>query len=94
MASGEPPTWRLVVSRRAARDLERLPSRVASAVVELITGPLLLNPHRLGKELAEPWGGCRAARRGDYRIIYRLDEEQLFVEILTVGHRADAYRTP
>ena len=48
----------------------------------------------MGKELAEPWGGCRAARRGDYRIIYRLDEEQLFVEILTVGHRADAYRTP
>jgi mRNA-degrading endonuclease RelE of RelBE toxin-antitoxin system len=94
VGSGEPPTWRLVVSRRAARDLERLPSRVANAVVELITGPLAANPHLLGKALAEPWGGCRAARRGDYRIIYRLDEELLLVEILTVGHRADADRAP
>jgi mRNA interferase RelE/StbE len=75
-------------------DFERLPSRVASAVVELITGPLVRNPHRLGKELAEPFSVCRAARRADYRIIYRLDEGQRLVELLTVGDRADAYRSP
>jgi mRNA-degrading endonuclease RelE of RelBE toxin-antitoxin system len=80
-----------VVSRRAARDLERLPSRVASVAVALITGPLLVNPRRLGKEVAEPWGGCRAARRGDDCVIDRL-EEQLLVGVLTVAHRADAYR--
>ena len=39
-------------------------------------------------------GRLPCGRRGDYRVIYRLDEEQLFVEILTVSHRADAYRTP
>ncbi len=39
-------------------------------------------------------GGCRAARRSDYRIIYRLDEEQRLVEVLVVSHRADAYRSP
>jgi mRNA-degrading endonuclease RelE of RelBE toxin-antitoxin system len=94
VVSGEPPTWRLVVSRRAARDLERLPAGVASAMVELITGPLLVNPKRLGKELAEPWNGCRAARRGDYRVIYRLDEVRRLVEILVVSHRADVYRAP
>ena len=39
-------------------------------------------------------GRLPSGPKGRYRIIYRLDEEQLLVEILTVGHRADAYRTP
>jgi mRNA interferase RelE/StbE len=69
-------------------------SRVASAVVDLITGPLVVDPHRLGEALAEPWAAAAPARRGDYRIIYRLDEDQLLVEVLVVSHRADAYPTP
>lgn len=94
MPAGESRSWRLVVSRRAGRDLERLPARAASAVVELITGPLLVNPRRLGKPLGEPWTDCHAARRGDYRVIYRLDEADGLVQVLTVSHRADAYRAP
>jgi mRNA interferase RelE/StbE len=92
VTAAEPPRWRLVVSRRAGRELERLPARVASAVVALIGGPLLENPQRLGKPLHAPWDDCLAARRGDYRVIYRLDHEAGVLEVVTVGRRADVYR--
>ncbi|WP_322762700.1 type II toxin-antitoxin system RelE family toxin [Frankia sp. Cr2] len=34
-----------------------------------------------------------AARRGTYRIVYRIDEDARTVHILDVDHRADIYRT-
>lgn len=77
---------------RARRDLRRLPEKVAAACVEFVAGPLAENPHRVGKPLVGPLAGRRSARRGSYRIIYTLDEDQRRVEVLHIDHRASAYR--
>lgn len=71
---------------------ERLPEAVAAAAFELITGALAENPHRLGKQLAEPLFPLHSARRGTYRGIYRIDESRHELEVITVTHRRDAYR--
>jgi mRNA interferase RelE/StbE len=42
---------------------------------------------QLTDKLPEP-----VARRGTYRIIYRIDEPSHTVAVLAVVHRADAYR--
>ena len=73
----------------ARRALSRLPEKVASAVVEFVYGPLVRNPQRVGKALRFELEGLHSARRGDFRIIYRVSQE---VTILAVEHRADAYR--
>ena len=73
-------------SRRA---LMRLPEKVASAVIEFIYGPLAENPRRVGKPLRFELDGLNSARRGDFRVIYRIDEQ---VTIIAIEHRADAYR--
>jgi mRNA interferase RelE/StbE len=51
-----------------------------------------VNPYRAGKPLDEPFGGYHSARRGTYRIIYRIDEAKHQVEIHSIRHRRDAYR--
>ena len=84
----------LVVAGPAARAIgEELPESVAAAVIEFITGSLLANPQRVGCELRNELAGIHSARRGTFRILYRIDEEQRAVTVLQVDHRRDVYRT-
>ena len=90
--SAEPYT--LAVARSAARSLKQtLPEKVAAAVYEFITGPLLENPRRVGKALAPPLAPAYSARRGSYRVLYLIDERSRRVTVTAISHRADAYRT-
>lgn len=73
----------------AKRALQRLPEKVAAAAVEFIYGSLAGNPQRVGKALRFDLAGLHSARRGDYRIIYRIDDR---VTIVAIEHRADVYR--
>jgi mRNA-degrading endonuclease RelE of RelBE toxin-antitoxin system len=75
----------------AQRQLRQRPERYATAVIELLPA-IAANPRRLGKPLKFELEGRWVARRGAYRIIYRLDEEAHSVAILAVAHRADVYR--
>jgi mRNA-degrading endonuclease RelE of RelBE toxin-antitoxin system len=86
--------YRLRIARPAARALaEVLPEKVAAAAYEFITGVLLDDPHRVGRPLGPPLAPVWTARRGTYRIIFLLDDDQRVVEVTAVRHRADAYRT-
>lgn len=58
-----------------------------------MTGPLLDNPYRVGKQLLPPLDDRHSARRGTYRIIYRIDDKERVVTVVDVAHRRDAYRT-
>lgn len=85
--------FRLIVAPTARRQLaETLPEAVASAAYEFVLGPLLDNPHRVGKQLQPPLADRYSARRGTYRVIYRIDDQKLTVTVLTIMHRSDAYR--
>jgi mRNA interferase RelE/StbE len=85
--------FRLVIAPGARRQLsESLPEAVATAAYEFVIGPLLDNPHRVGKQLQPPLADRHSARRGTYRVIYRIDQRQLTVTVLAVVHRSDAYR--
>jgi mRNA interferase RelE/StbE len=89
--SGEP--YELVVAGPAARAIaERLSEAVSAAVVDFITGALIENPHRVGRELRNELAGIRSARRGTYRVLYRIDDHDRIVTVLRVDHRADSYR--
>ena len=72
---------------------EVLPEAVAAAAHEFITGPLLREPYRVGKRLLPPMDDRYSARRGTYRIIYRIDEKNRVVTVVDVDHRRDVYRT-
>ena len=91
-APGDPYTLRTTPSVRRALT-ETLPEAVAAAAYEFITGPLLSRPHRVGERLLAPLDDRFSARRGTYRVIYRIDEEARVVTVVDIGHRRDVYRT-
>lgn len=79
-------------ARRALAD--RLPPEIAAAAAELITGPLLVNPHRLGKPLGEELAGIYSARLGrSWRVLYEIDESRHAVIVLDIRRRSAAYRS-
>ncbi|MGO9713047.1 MAG: type II toxin-antitoxin system RelE family toxin [Polyangiaceae bacterium] len=58
-----------------------------------MTGPLLADPHRIGKRLLPPMDDRFSARRGTYRVIYRIDDKARVVTVVDVARRRDVYRT-
>jgi mRNA-degrading endonuclease RelE of RelBE toxin-antitoxin system len=74
------------------RALARLPEKVATAVVEFLYGSLAASPRRGGKPLKLGLDGLHSARRGDYRVIYRIDDQHRRVDVLAIEHRSDIYR--
>ena len=76
----------------ARRSLNAIPPRVLSAVVEFTFGDLALEPRRVGKPLRDDLAGLFSARRGPYRVLYRIDDAARIVFVVRVDHRADVYR--
>jgi mRNA interferase RelE/StbE len=75
----------------ARREFDRLPISVAAAVLETLDA-IAGNPRRLGKPLMLEHEGRFSARRGPYRIIYELDDNEHVVRVIAIGHRRDVYR--
>jgi mRNA interferase RelE/StbE len=84
--------WRVVVTAPARRRFDRLPIAVAAAVIETLDA-IAQNPKRLGKRLVLEHEGRWSARRGPYRVIYELLEEERVVRVVAIGHRRDVYRS-
>ena len=86
MSSGWP-------ARPGGRSPSCCPEEVAAAAVELITGPLLDNPRRIGKPLREELAGLWSARLGtEWRVVYRIDESKHSVVVEDIQHRSTVYR--
>lgn len=86
--------YELVLTPPAVRAIQgQLPEAVAAAVIEFLTGPLVAAPARVGKPLRGELTGIHSARRGTYRVLYRIDDGGGEVVVLRIDHRRDAYRT-
>jgi mRNA-degrading endonuclease RelE of RelBE toxin-antitoxin system len=85
-------SYRVVLRPAALRTLQSMPEKIAIACWEFIHGPLAENPRRVGKPLLEPLAPQYSARRGEYRVLYLIEDEQVTVIITAISHRADAYR--
>jgi mRNA-degrading endonuclease RelE of RelBE toxin-antitoxin system len=85
--------YSLQITATARRQLaEQLPEAIAFAAYEFICGPLLQNPHRVGKRMMPPLDDRHSARRGTYRVLYRIDDVNRRVTVLAIAHRSDVYR--
>jgi mRNA-degrading endonuclease RelE of RelBE toxin-antitoxin system len=80
------------ITPEGLRHLNQLPEKVRSAAIEMMLGPLTEAPRRIGKPLLGELTGLLSARRGDYRVIYEIDEKRLVVTVHRVQHRRNAYR--
>jgi len=88
----EPKLFELRMAASVDRALARLPEKAAAAIVEFALGPLREYPRRVGKPLRGEQTGRWSVRRGPYRLIYEIDEENRIVRVLHADHRSDVYR--
>ena len=93
MPSADTDPYRVRITKGAARQLShRLPEAVATAVLNFITGDLLVASAGVGKPLQRELAGMHVARRGDSRVIYRSDDRERTVTVADIEHRRDIYR--
>ena len=86
-------SYRIRWSSAARRAIENtLPEAIATAVWKFVNGALAENPHRVGKPLLRELAGYWSARRGQYRVIYAINDDEIVVTVVAVDHRRDVYR--
>jgi mRNA-degrading endonuclease RelE of RelBE toxin-antitoxin system len=84
--------YEVEITPEGLRHLNRLPDKVKAAVVETIFGTIAENPHRAGKPLKGELQGLYSACRGEFRVIYEIDEATRTVLVHRAQHRRGAYR--
>jgi mRNA interferase RelE/StbE len=84
------PSVRRVLAQGPPRGL---PIAVAAAVTRFWIADLLENPQRVGQPLARELSGYHCARRGAYRVVYRIDDAERVVHVVRIDHGAGVYRT-
>ena len=80
------------ITPEGLRHLNRLPEKIRDAALVALRGPISENPHQLGKALVGELTGLFSARRGDYRIIYGIDDESKVVTVHRIQHRGSVHR--
>ena len=83
------PNYTAVLSKKAQKQLDKLSDNIAQPILEAIAA-LEENPRPQGYKKLKGRDGYRI-RTGDYRIIYNIFDNQLLVDIITLGHRKDIY---
>ena len=85
--------YEVEITPEGLRHLDRLPAKVRTAVLETIFGSIAENPQRAGKPLRGELEGLHSARRGEFRVIYEIDEDARIVLVHRAQHRRRVYRS-
>jgi len=83
--------YQVIISRIAEKQLASFPKQVANNITARIDA-LATNPRPHGSEKLEGGNKEYWIRSGDYRIIYRIEDAHLFVEVIRIGNRRDVYK--
>ena len=70
-------------------DLPRIPNNIKTVIRRAIEERLMQEPLLVGEPLRQSLKGHRKLRVSDYRVIYRIDGNDIIV--LKIGHRKDVY---
>ncbi len=77
--------------RTALKELSKLPKDIQQRIAQKIE-ELKTNPYLPGVKALTNGDGRLRLRVGDYRIIYRIEEDKLVIVIIKVGHRRNVYK--
>jgi mRNA interferase RelE/StbE len=91
MAGVPPDEYRIQFAPSARRQLEDLPRKVQQRIAAHVD-QLAFNPRPRGSIKLEREDDLYRIRVGKYRVIYAIQDDELIVLVLRVGHRRDVYR--
>lgn len=87
-------TYHVRFTRTAAKDFKKLDRHTAALILGWIRKNLegCEDPRRHGKGLTANRSGEWLYRVGDYRLIADIQEDQVVILMLRIGHRRDIYQ--
>lgn len=81
--------YTVVLSKKAEKQLDKLSNDIAEPIIEAIAD-LEINPRPVGYKKLKGRNGYRI-RIGNYRVIYDILDDELLIDVVTLGHRKDVY---
>jgi mRNA interferase RelE/StbE len=82
--------YQIQFSKSAEKEIEKLSAIIVEKVVIAIQS-LSQNPRPIGYKKLKGFKDLYRIRIGDYRVIYRIEDDILIIEVLKVGHRRYVY---
>lgn len=73
----------------AKKDLSGIPQNIKETIRRAMETRLMQEPFMFGEPLRQSLKGHRKLRVGDYRVIYRIQGQEIIV--LKIGHRKEVY---
>jgi len=86
-------TFTVIFRPSAQKEFDRLPVSVQKPILRKILA-LRENPFPPGSKKLKGPDGFHRLRIGDYRVIYEMEGQMLYIYVVRIGHRKDIYRRP
>lgn len=83
-------SYSLEIKRSAAKELAQEPPKDRGRIIARIQA-LADDPRPVGAEKLSGQERYRV-RQGDYRILYEIEDQDLRIMVVKIGHRRDVYR--
>jgi len=86
--------WKVELSEEANRQLDKLDPQIARRILKFLHERVarLENPRSIGEALrGSKLGEFWKYRVGDHRLICSIEDQQILILVLRVGHRREAY---
>ena len=86
-------TWTVEFDNRARKELRKLDPQTQDRILKWLRQTLATDkdPRRTGKSLQGRMKGLWRYRVGDYRIISQIQDENILILVVRIGHRGDIY---
>jgi mRNA interferase RelE/StbE len=84
--------YRIVIKPSASKEIDAVGQKKDRQRIVLRIQSLSEDPRPFGCEKLSGLLNRYRVREGNYRILYSIDDENLLVEVVKVGHRKDVYR--
>ncbi len=83
--------YRIEFLKTAKKELAKLPKQIQRRIAIKIDS-LLLDPYPPDSQKLKSGDGLFRIRVGNYRVLYRLEDDQLVILVIKIGHRRDVYK--
>lgn len=84
--------YKIAFTQYAERQFKKLPHEIKQRVRDYILDLIALdNPYDRGHSLTGNWSGFWRYRIGDWRIITKIEKNQLLILVVEIGHRSSVY---
>jgi mRNA interferase RelE/StbE len=84
------PNYTILLTKKAQKQLDKLTNNIADPIIDAIGS--LENESRPNGSIKLKGRESYRIRVGNYRIIYEIQDEELIIDVIALGHRKDVYK--